>query len=311
MDQSKQILILEDLRIPKTNFHDFIEKANLDYHLIWETTKAKPERVEVLINVKQRIDQSLIDQYPNLKMIAVAFTGYDSIDLEYCDKKGIAVYNVPAYSTRSVTELVLGLSISLSRKIPLSDQLIRSGKWDLKPGLELYGKTVGIMGTGKIGINTAKIFKALGCELIAWSRSEKEEFKKLGGKYISDKKDFFKQADLISIHLPFNENTKHIVGESELKSMKKSAFLINTARGPIIDEEALLQILKEKRIAGAGLDVFTEEPISKNNELLKLENVVLTPHIAYKTEEALERRAKVTVENILHYNQNNSENRVN
>src|SRR5690625_3023510 len=244
-------------------------------------------------------------------MIAVAFTGYDSVDLEYCKTHNIAVYNVPAYATSSVTELVIGLVISLLREIPKSNEIIRSGKWKLKPGLELSGKTVGILGTGTIGINTAKIFKALGCSLIGWSRTEQEEFKDLGGEYISDKQAFFGEADIVSIHLPYNEATENIVGAAELKAMKKTGFLINTARGPIVDEPALIEALQNKEIAGAGLDVFVQEPIDPDNELLNLKNVVLTPHVAYKTEEALKRRAATTVDNIVDFSKGKKGNSVN
>jgi len=196
------------------------------------------------------------------------------------------------------------------REIPKSDKIIRSGKWNLKPGFELFEKTIGILGTGKIGINTAKVFKALGCNLIGFSRTEKQEFKDLGGKYFSDKLDFFAQADLISVHLPANEKTKHTVGKQELKAMKETAFIINTARGAIIDEKALIQSLENKEIAGAGIDVFEKEPIAIENKLLKLDNVVLTPHIAYKTEEALQRRAEVTVKNIIDFLEDKDTNKV-
>lgn len=310
MANNKQILILEDLGIPKTNFHDLTENANFNYNLIWDETKVKPKQVVVLVNVKKKIDKSLLDKYPNVKMIAVSFTGYDSVDLEYCKTKNIAVYNVPAYATNSVSELVIGLVISLLREIPRSNKIIRSGKWKLTPGLELSGKTVGVLGTGKIGINTAKVFKALGCHIIGCSRTEHEEFKNLGGKYISDKKEFFAKSDIVSIHLPYNEDTENTVGEGELNAMKKTSYLINTARGPIVNEQALIGALQNKQIAGAGLDVFDEEPINRNNELLKLKNVVLTPHVAYKTKEALKRRAETTVNNIVDFTKNVATNRV-
>lgn len=311
MTDNKQLLILEVLGIPKTDFHDLTENANLSYNLIWEEAKANPEQVEVLVNVKKEIDKSLLEKYPNVKLIAVAFTGYDSVDLEYCKTKNIAVYNVPAYATNSVTELAVGLVIALLREIPESNEIIRSGKWKLSPGLELFGKTVGILGTGTIGINTAKVFKALGCKLIGWSRTEQEEFKDLGGEYISDKQKFFAKADIVSIHLPHNDKTENTVGAAELKAMKKTGFLINTARGPIVEEDALIEALQNNEIAGAGLDVFVEEPIDSDNRLLDLKNVVLTPHVAYKTEEALKRRAATTVDNIVDFSKGEKGNRVN
>lgn len=306
----KQLLIIEDLGIPHEVFENTANGLGLDYNIIWDINLAENDAVEILVNVKKKIDESLINRFPNLKMIGVAFTGYDSVDVETCKRKGIAVYNVPAYSTQSVAELAVGLAIALLREIPKADWQIRQNKWELRPGNDLNGKVVGILGTGAIGLATAKIFKAIGCPLIGWSRTEKEEFKNLGGIYFSDLKEFFAAADIISIHIPSNPNTRGLVGEHELRAMKKTAYLINTARGPIVDENTLFGVLKNKEIAGAGLDVFSIEPIPHNHPFLSLDNVILTPHIAYKTEEALERRANVTLQNIRSYLQGVSKNRV-
>lgn len=243
-------------------------------------------------------------------MIAVAFTGYDSVDMEYCKEHGIAIYNVPKYSTNSVVELAIGLTIAVMREITKGNTVIRNEGWSIKPGIELFGKTVGIMGTGEIGVATARIFKAFGCEVIGWSRSENEAFKALGAKYIADKQEFFAMADIVSVHLPLNKQTEGIIGEKELKAMKPTAILINTARGAIVNEAELIAALEQKVIAGAGLDVFEKEPIESDNRLLKLDNVVLTPHVAYKTEEALNRRMEVTVKNIADFKDGKKDNRV-
>ena len=243
-------------------------------------------------------------------MIAVAFTGYDSVDMEYCQEQGIAVYNVPKYSTNSVVELTIGLTIAVLREITYGNNIIRNDKWSFKPGIELFGKTVGIVGTGEIGVATAKIFKAFGCEVIGWSRSENEAFMELRGRYIIDKQTFIATADIVSIHLPLNKDTKGIIGKEELSAMKPTAIIINTARGAIINESDLIAVLEQKQIAGAGLDVFEKEPIDSNNSLLQLENVVLTPHVAYRTEEALNRRMNVTVKNIENFVADKKDNRV-
>ncbi len=166
------------------------------------------------------------------------------------------------------------------------------------------------MGTGEIGAATAKIFKAFGCEVIGWSRSENEAFKALGGTYIADKQAFFTTVDIVSVHLPLNKDTKGIIGQEELSAMKPTAIIINTARGAIINETDLITALEQKQIAGAGLDVFEKEPIDSNNKLLKMDNVVLTPHVAYKTEEALNRRMEVTVKNIADFGDGKKDNRV-
>ena len=310
MSQQKQILIIDDLLTPKQNFENSAEKANLDYEIVWDEKAATPHKVEVIVTVLKKLGKEYLQQFPNLKMIAVAFTGYDSVDMEYCKEHGIAVYNVPKYSTNSVVELAIGLTIAVLREITYGNEIIRNEKWSFKPGIELFGKTVGIMGTGEIGVATAKLFKAFGCEVIGWSRSENEAFKTLGAKYIADKQEFFAAADIVSVHLPLNKNTKGIIGKKELAAMKKTAVLVNTARGAIVNEAELIVALEQKEIAGAGLDVFEKEPIDSNNRLLKLDNVVLMPHVAYKTEEALNRRMEVTVKNIADFRNGKKDNRV-
>ena len=310
MSQQKQILIIDDLLTPKKDFENSVKESNLDYEIIWDEKTATPAKVEVIVTVLKKLGREYLQQFPNLKMIAVAFTGYDSVDMEYCHEHGIAVYNVPKYSTNSVVELAIGLTIAVLREITYGNNIIRNEKWSFKPGTELFGKTVGIVGTGEIGVATANIFKALGCKFIGWSRSENEAFKALGGKYIADKQTFFATVDIVSIHLPLNKETMGIIGKKELKAMKPTAILINTARGAIVNEAELIVALEQKEIAGAGLDVFEKEPIDKNNRLLNLDNVVLTPHVAYKTEEALNRRMGVTVKNIADFGEDKRGNRV-
>ena len=310
MSQQKQILIIDDLLTSKQDFENSAKKSNLDYDIIWDEKSTTPAKVEVIVTVLKKLGKEYLQQFTNLKMIAVAFTGYDSVDMEYCQEQGIAVYNVPKYSTNSVVELTIGLTIAVLREITYGNNIIRNDKWSFKPGIELFGKTVGIMGTGEIGVATAKIFKAFGCEVVGWSRSENEAFMELRGRYIIDKQTFFATADIVSIHLPLNKDTKAIIGKEELSAMKPTAIIINTARGAIINESDLIAVLEQKQIAGAGLDVFEKEPIDSNNSLLQLENVVLTPHVAYRTEEALNRRMNVTVKNIENFVADKKDNRV-
>lgn len=305
----KEILIFEDPGIPRSDVEE--KAAGLDYQLVWNAEEATPEAVEVLVTIKKEVNREVMERFPNLKMVAVAFTGYDAVDTEVCGEKNIAVYNVPAYATNSVAELAVGLSISFLREIPKADQLVKNKNWDLKPGFDLADKIVGIVGTGTIGIATAKLFKAFGCTIIGWSRTEKDEFVELGGTYVDEFQELFSKADIVSVHLPLNEATRGIVGFDEMAAMKETGFIINTARGPIINETDLIKILKDRKIAGAALDVFDVEPISSDNELLTLDNVILTPHIAYKTKEALQRRAQVTIDNIKDFMSGEAENRIN
>lgn len=313
MDTMQQILVLEDLGIPKTDFESLAKKANLPFDIAWgkEDVKAAENVVGIVtIKAARKIDKEWLDQYPNIQFVAVAFTGYDRVNIEDCRQKNIAVFNVPTYSTDAVAELTIGLAISLFREIPSANHLVHSGKWDLtKPGGELSGKTIGILGTGTIGTRVASLFKAFNCNIVGWSRTEREEFKTLGN-YISDLIEFFSSADIISVHLPLNEETTGIVGEEELSAMQETAYLINTARGPIVDENALIEALKNDKIAGVGIDVFDQEPLDSNNQLLGLQNAILTPHIAYKTAEALKRRSEVTINNIFDFTQNKNTNRV-
>jgi phosphoglycerate dehydrogenase-like enzyme len=298
MSSQKQILILEDLGIPMDNFEKITSQSELAYDFVHDDLISA--NIEGIITVKTTVDQQLIEKYPNLKFIAVAFTGYDCVDLDICKKKNISVFNVPAYSTNSVAELAVGLAISLLREIPKATNIVQSGKWNLNPGFELSGKKIGILGTGEIGTTTAKYFKTFGCEIIGWSRSEREEFKKYG-TYTNDLIELFSNADIVSIHLPLNEITKGMVGEKELSSMKSNAYIINAARGPIIDKNALYKVLNKEKIAGAAIDVFDQEPLETDNPFLQLSNIILTPHIAYKTVEALNRRAQITIDNIVHF----------
>ena len=304
----KQILVLEELGIER---NEFVKLANaLEFEFIWNKTDIEISKLEGIVTVKTKIDSELLNRFPNLKFVAVAFTGYDCVDIDLCNKKNISVFNVPDYSSNSVAELVIAQAISLLREIPKAHNTLISGNWELGTGKELFGKTVGILGTGKIGLTTALYFKTLGCNIIAWSKTKKTELERIG-TYIDDKKDFFSKADIITIHLPLNNKTNGIIGKNELKAMKKTAYLINSARGPIVNEEALIEVLQNKEIAGAALDVYTNEPIKLKNPLLKLENVILTPHIAYKTEEALIRRAQITIDNIIAFENNKEQNKVN
>ncbi|MDY0018158.1 MAG: NAD(P)-dependent oxidoreductase [Candidatus Delongbacteria bacterium] len=302
-----KIHILEGLGTPET----IISKLAETHELTFPSQACEKAETEVLISVKTKLGPVELSEYPKLKVIAVAFTGYDSVDLNYCREKNIAVCNVPAYSTNSVAELAVGLAISLLREIPKGNEAIRKGQWDLgRPGIELSGKTVGICGTGAIGIRTAEIFKVLGCNVIGWSRTQRKEFIDLGGKYAGSLEELCGSSDIVSIHVPANAETKALIGKEQLNKMKPSAYLINTARGPVVDENALYEALRDKHIAGAGLDVYSIEPVTRGNPFLKLDNVILTPHIAFKTEEALKRRAEITFDNINSFERGNKLNRV-
>lgn len=305
-----QLLFIEDLGVSQSLVAKLALSMDMPFELIWDQELANKDRVEVIVTVKKRVDPVLLRKFQHVKVVAVAFTGYDAVDLTYCGENNIAVYNVPVYSTKSVSELTLGLAIGLLRQIPQAYQTLKTGGWDLAPGIELAGKTIGILGTGTIGLNTARLFKAFGCEVVGWSRSEKEEFKQLGGTYLTQLENFFEVSDIVTLNVPLQDKTRGMIDREAFKAMKKTAYLINTARGPIVHEGDLIRALREGEIAGAGIDVFDQEPLPNDHPLLALDNVILTPHIAYKTEEALNRRARTTIENIRNYYQNDKTNRV-
>ena len=294
----KQILILEDLGINQKDFKELIVQKKLNYNFVEKTKSDEYSLIEGLITIKTKVDAQLMQQYPNLKFIAVAFTGYDCVDLIACAQYNIAVFNVPTYSTDSVAELTIGLAISLLREIPQTQNILRSGNWTHQPGLELKNKTIGIIGTGNIGIRVAELFSAFGCKLLAWSRSERKAFTDLGGTYVNSIQELAAKVDILSIHIPQTTENTNIIEAGILSKMKATSYLINTSRGPIVNQNDLTQALNNNQIAGATIDVFDEEPINKNAAILKAKNTILTPHIAYKTEEALLRRASITIDNI-------------
>ncbi|SMG19905.1 2-hydroxyacid dehydrogenase [Dethiosulfovibrio salsuginis] len=254
---------------------------------------------DVAIIANMPLGGQVISSCDRLKMISVAFTGYDHVDMESCLSKRITVSNCAGYSTDSVVELALGLSLAVVRKIVPCDGAVRAGK--TKDGLignQLAGKTVGIVGTGAIGVKVAAVFKALGCNVVAYSRSQRDEVLSMGIPYLS-LKDLMSSCDLISLHLPCNGETAGLIDRDMISSMKRSSFLINTARGPIVDNKALADALKSGSIAGAGIDVFDmEPPLLEGYPLLDAPNCVLTPHVAFATPEALQSRAVIAIDNV-------------
>nr|WP_213016816.1 2-hydroxyacid dehydrogenase [Desemzia sp. RIT 804] len=242
----------------------------------------------------------VIEATEGLKLINVAFTGVDHVDKTAAKDKEIKIANAAGYSNQAVAELVIGLALDLYRGITQGDADIRKSDFPAPfQGNEIKNKTVGIIGTGKIGTMTAKLFKAFGANLIGYNRSEHEEAKALGLEYV-DLETLMQQSDIISVHLPLNDETKGIVSKNMLAKMKSSAILVNCARGPIIDNAALAELLNAEKIAGAGIDVFDmEPPLPADYPLLSAKNTVLAPHVGYLTDEAMVLRAHIAFENTL------------
>jgi len=256
----------------------------------------------IICLLTDKIDKDVIDAGKNLKVISNCAAGYDNVDVEYATKKKIMVTNTPGVLTEAVAELTIGMIIAIARRFIEADKLSREGRfkgWDLyfMLGTELNGKTLGIIGAGKIGSSVAKKAKCLGMNVIYYSRNKKEELEKIG-IHFKPLDELLRISDFVSIHTPLTKETYHLIGERELNLMKKEAFLINTARGAVIDEKALIKALKEKRIKGAALDVYEKEPYIPE-ELRKLENVLLLPHIGSATWLTRYKMMKLAVENLI------------
>lgn len=276
-----------------------------------EELKKRVRGAEILVLANMPLKEEVIVSDKDLKMISVAFTGVDHIDLKICKEKNITVCNAAGYSTCSVAEITIGLVISLLRNIVPLDREIRNGNTKGNYSqFDLAGKVFGVVGTGAIGSKVAMLAKAFGCKVIAYNRSEKEDLKANGVRYVN-LEEILKQSDILSIHTPLNEYTKGLIGKEQLSLMKSTAILINTARGPVIDNKALADALRERKIAGAGIDVFDmEPPLSKDYPLLEAPNTVLLPHIGFATKEAMVRRANIVFENIDMWLNNKAQNLV-
>jgi len=226
-----------------------------------------------------------LEQLPDLKLLLTSGMRNASIDLEYAAERGIVVCGTEA-AGQPTAELAVGIMLELARKIGYENNRMKSGvPWQSTLGIELGGKTLGLLGFGKLGQKVGIIGKAIGMKLIAWSTNLTEETAKAGGAALVSKEELFRQSDFLSIHLQLSARSRGLVGARDLALMKPTAFLINTSRGPIVDEPALLAALGQRKFAGAGLDTFDIEPLPLKHPLRGLDNVVLTPHLGYVTQE--------------------------
>ncbi|RIK38040.1 MAG: hypothetical protein DCC58_17195 [Chloroflexi bacterium] len=256
-----------------------------------------------VINVRAytTFTEAVLAALPDLKLISVLGTGIDNIDLSACTRHGVAVTNTPGCSTSGVAELTIGLMLSVARTIPISDRGIRAGEWRHRHNFELKGKTLGVLGLGLIGSEVARLAQAFGMRVIAWSfTNDPARATRLGVELVA-LEDLLRRADIVTVHLRNSEQARGLIGAEQLALMRPSAILINTGRGAIVDQAALYEALRDKRIAGAGLDVFVNEPLPGDDPLTSLENVVLTPHIGAATVEAAVQLAKAPVDNIINF----------
>ena len=251
---------------------------------------------DIVVESNMPLRKDFFDACPNLKMLSIAFTGLDHIDLQECEKRGIVVNNAAGYSTEAVAEETICMMIGLYRNIIENDKITRScSGMAIAPGREIANKTIGIVGLGAIGQRTAKLAQAFGCKVIAWNRTPKI----VDGVTLVDKETLLKESDIITLHIALNDETRNFISAKEIELMKPSAVIINAARGPIINTKDLANALKNGQISGAALDVFdTEPPLDKNNPLLNLPNTILMPHVGFATKEAFEQRLEIVIKNV-------------
>ena len=290
----------EELKKWESEFKEMNAELVLDYKLHPDDKPKFMEKAEIVITSNIPLNADLLSKMPNLKMISVAFTGVDHIDLEYCKNHNIVVSNTAGYSTNAVAELVFGMILGLYRNIINADNSTRNSK--SKHGLignTLNGKKIGIIGTGRIGLRVAEIASVFGCEIYAYSQTEKDKAKQLGITYLP-LEDLLTICDIVTLHIPLNKDTFHLIGNRELNLMKKNAILINVDRGEIVDEIALTEALLKKKIGGAGVDTFSiEPPLPVDLPILYTSNTIFTPHVGYATIETIAERNKMAKENVL------------
>lgn len=276
----------------------------------------------IVVFIYSPINKKVLSKMPKLKYVVTASTGYDHIDVNECKKKKVAVYNVPHYGENTVAEHAFALILALAKNLYKSINLTKLGKFSTEElqGIDLKGKTIGIVGMGSIGSHVCRMARGFEMNVLAFNRSQDKKLaKRLGFKYVKTLDELLKNSDIVSLHLPLNKFTYHILNKKNILLMKPGSFLINTARGDLVDSAAIILALDRGILNGAGLDVLEEEELLKeerqlyskkfsrqdfinlieNTELMKRENVLITPHNAFNTKNALQRILDTTIKNII------------
>ena len=300
------IVLLESLGIPDSLLNECAKPlidAGHTFTAFEKSTDTKvqieqAQNADVIMIANMPLNGEVIDACKNLKFIDVAFTGVDHVDLAAARKNNISVSNAAGYSTEAVAELSLCLMLSLLRNVMQTDARCREGKTkDGLVGCELRGKTIGIVGAGAIGTRTAELCKVFGCRVLAYKRTitgnepDFMEFVSLD--------ELLSNSDIVSLHCPLNEDSRHLINKDTIAKMKQGAYIINAARGPVVDSKALAEALNSGYLAGAGIDVFENEPpIDTSHPLLNCKNTIVTPHIAFASAESMKLRAQIVFENL-------------
>ncbi|MEM2916884.1 MAG: glyoxylate reductase [Candidatus Bathyarchaeia archaeon] len=271
-----------------------------------KTIIQKVRDIDALVSLlSDPIDAEVFDAAPKLKIVAQLAVGFDNIDVKEATKRGIYVTNTPGVLTETTADFAWALLMAVARRVVEADKYVRSGQWkvgwhpSMLLGRDIYGATLGIVGIGRIGEAVARRAKGFGMKILYYDVVRRQDLEtQLGIEYV-DLDTLLQKSDFVSIHVPLMKETYHLIDERRLKLMKKTAYLINNSRGPVVDEKALYKALKEGTIAGAGLDVFEQEPLPIDSPLLKLENVVLAPHISSASYETRSRMAEMVAQNLI------------
>ena len=301
-----KVVLLESLGISKEVLDSYADVLKAQGHSFeayekdtdTEVMVERAKDADVVMIANMPLKGEVISRCKNLKFIDVAFTGVDHVDLKTAESMGIAVSNASGYSNESVAELVMGMILSLLRNVPQVEVRCREGKTkDGLVGRELKGKTVGVVGTGAIGSRTAQLCHAFGCDILAYDLFPKKNPPEYI-KYVS-LEELLSNSDIITLHCPLTDESRHLINKERIALMKPGTILINAARGPVVNSEALAEALNNDKIGGAGIDVFeTEPPLNTDHPLLHSKNTIVTPHIAFASEESMKLRAKIVFENI-------------
>lgn len=266
----------------------------------------KAAEIDALVPLlSDKIDAEVYNAAPKLKIVAQMAVGFDNIDLQEATKRGIYVTNTPGVLTETTADFAWALLMAVARRVVEGDKYVRTGQWKvgwhpmMLQGRDVYGATLGIVGLGRIGCAIAKRAKGFDMKVLYHDVVRRQDFEKEYGIQFTDVETLFKTSDFITVNVPLLKETYHLVDEKKLKMMKKTAYIVNNARGPVVDEKALYKALKEGWIAGAGLDVFEQEPTAMDNPLLKLDNIVVAPHISSASYETRSRMAEIVAENLM------------
>jgi glyoxylate reductase len=271
-----------------------------------KTIIEKAKNVDALATLlSDKIDAEVFNAAPRLKIVSQLAVGYDNIDITEATKRGIYVTNTPEVLTDTTADFAWALLMALARRVIEADKYVRTGQWkvgwhpDMMAGRDIYNATIGVVGAGRIGYAVAKRATGFSMKILFYDVVPRPEIEKDFGAKKVDLDTLLKESDFVSIHVPLMKETQHLINEQKLKLMKKTAYLINNSRGPVVDEKALYKALKEGWIAGAGLDVFEQEPTPADNPLLKLDNVAVAPHISSASIETRSKMGEMVAENLV------------